>query len=86
MEFASLFKKKKNIKKDAPLATETTTWDSDEGQELLELIKQELTPRQAGILLQYKKHYPGGIGGYDHAMNVAETSVQKLWKNAQVAG
>jgi hypothetical protein len=56
------------------------TWDSVEGEAILEIVKSNLTPYQVAVLAKYKELYPtGGMAGFDQIMKKAEGYVNKKW-------
>lgn len=56
------------------------TWDSVEGEAILEIVKSSLSPYQVAVLAKYKQLYPtGGMAGFDQIMKKAEGYVNKKW-------
>lgn len=69
----------KTDKNTVPNVAEDVTWDSAEGEALLAIVKENLTPRQVAVLAKYKELYPTGMGGFAQIMSKAEGCVKKKW-------
>ena len=49
-----------------------SNWESSQGQSLVSDLKNEFTPSELQVLLEFKRQFPKGAMGYSNALKLAK--------------